>query len=304
MTDDFNRPKNIADVGVTFEERLAQLGKLSKQSRDREQLPATQGNRVSNYQQNTNVSAPGGYPSRTAKSRNEQALEEYKKQGQSKQILKVWAMLLQAFDSKMKHFFGEEPDVHFMKFAASLTAESYKRLEDNLLERLDEDREWPPSLVRLRQLANSPTKETMYKARQNLFHNPIPISELDRVELFIKRYKMKEVKSFSDRYFESEFNRKYTQWFREVVLDDMDIRLNEERERVQTYLDNEPVTENDRHREEMIASGEAFNNKFGEQILKMIREKNSEPEELTHEEVERIEQRKLADKMRQDIGDA
>ena len=292
MSDNFNKPKDIASLGVSFEERLAQLGKLSKQ------------NRGSNAGVNTPATNHGqtsaGYPaqrqtseidsSRTINQNSKQALDAYKEKGKSKQILKVWFMLMQAFDSKMKVFFGDEPDVHFMKFAASLTPESYKRLEANLLERLDEDREWPPSLIRLRQLANSPTKEMMYKARQHLFHHPVPIDELDRVELFIKRYKMREVRSFSERNFEAEFNRKYTQWFREVILEDMDKKLEEERARISAFIDVESTNEHDKEIDQMIAQGKAFQNPLGERIAQMLREKKSQTPEISDVTAEEIAQ--------------
>lgn len=281
MSDNFNKPKDIASLGVSFEERLAQLGKLSKQTRGSSSganFPA-QGQASSVHpaqRQNNDLDS-----SRLINQQSKQALDAYKEKGKSKQILKVWFMLMQAFDSKMKVFFGDEPDVHFMKFAASLTPESYKRLEANLLERLDEDREWPPSLIRLRQLANSPTKEMMYKARQHLFHHPVPIDELDRVELFIKRYKMREVRSFSERNFEAEFNRKYTQWFREVILEDMDKKLEEERARISAYIDVESTNEHDKEIDQVIAQGKAFENPLGERIQQMLREKKNRAPEIT-----------------------
>ncbi|RJX75150.1 hypothetical protein DZ860_00225 [Vibrio sinensis] len=306
MTDNFNKPKNMTDLGVSFEERLEQLGKLSKQSRETNLSSSHRSQMATNH--NRGVGQSFNSDSRGMSSRSKQALEEYKERGQSNQILKVWFMLMQAFDSKMKHFFGEEPDVHFMKFAVALTPESYKRLEANLLERLDEDREWPPSLIRLRQLANSPTKEVMYIARQNLFHNPVPSSELGRVELFIRKYKMRELKNFSERNFESEFNRKYTQWFREVLLDDMDIKFDEQQSEMKRFLDVEYATEHDKQREANIAQGKAFDNKFGQKILEAMREKKSQVEEVGPEEVQNIEQlrkeqQRLAARIRKDIGE-
>ncbi|KGY10875.1 hypothetical protein NM22_18440 [Vibrio tubiashii] len=294
-------------MGVSFEERLAQLGKLSKQSREGNVVPSATNSGLVNSNAhserglaaNKNVeSAPMINP------KSQKALDHYKEKGQSKQILKVWFMLMQAFDSKMKMFFGDEPDVHFMKFAVSLTPESYKRLEANLLERLDEDREWPPSLIRLRQLANSPTKETMYNARQRLIHHPVPVVELDRVEKFIKKYKMTEVKSFSERNFEAEFNRKYTQWFREVLLEDMDLRLEEKRKEISHYLEQELPTEHDIRREEMISNGKAFDNKFGQRIKEMCQAKNVQAEEVPESEARVIEQERLAEQIRKKTSDA
>ncbi|MEZ8825636.1 hypothetical protein AB6E04_14855 [Vibrio amylolyticus] len=295
MTDKHNRPKNIPDLGVSFEERLAQLGKLSKQSRSDGSGMTVASNRypTQNQHRQSGLQNTPHESHRMSNSRDQKALDEYKEKGQSKQILKVWFMLMQAFDSKMKQFFGDEPDIHFMKFAATLTPESYKRLEANLLERLDEDREWPPSLIRLRQLANSPTKESMYKARQRLFHFPVPNAELDRVEAFIKKYKMREVRSFSERNFESEFNRKYTQWFREVILDDMDIYLEEQSQKISTSLNEDNPTENDKRRDDLIAKGQAFDHTLGQRIQKMLQEKSAavEIEDIGEEEATSLSKR-------------
>ncbi len=297
MSDRYSKPKNISDMGVSFEERLEQIGKISKQARESGiNLAVTHKSSANIKAQNERSLASQKNVESTpmANPRSQKALDHYKEKGQSKQILKVWFMLMQAFDSKMKMFFGDEPDVHFMKFAVSLNPESYKRLEANLLERLDEDREWPPSLIRLRQLANSPTKETMYKARQRLIHHPVPLNELDRVETFIKKYKMTEVKNFSERNFEAEFNRKYTQWFREVLLDDMDLRLEAQRKEISGYIEKEMPTEHDIRRDEIIAHGKAFDNKFGQKIKQLCQEKSAQPEEISELEGKSIEQERLA----------
>lgn len=315
MSDDQNKPKNISELGMSFEDLLAQNGKLSKQVRkSNSSAPSTKQlqvdntyNSSSNSGQKNRITDKLNYSSshRLTNPNSQRVLDEYREKGKSKQILKTWFMLMQAFDSKMKHWFGEEPDVHFMKFAAALTPESFKRLEANLLERLDEDKEWPPSLVRLRQLANSPTKETMYLARQHLFHRPVPKDDLDRVELFIKKYKMHEVRTFSEKNFEAEFNRKYTQWFREVLLDDMDQRFDQQQNDTVHYIEDSisVPTEHDKHRDELIASGKAFNNKFGQKILKAISEKSGHTEEISMEESVRIEQRLMAERIRKKTGD-
>jgi hypothetical protein len=118
----------------------------------------------------------------------------------------------------------------------------------------------------LEQLADSPTKETMYEAQQKLYHMPVPLSQLNRVELYIKKYKMQEVRHFSERHFEAEFNRKYTQWFREVVIHDMDVKISEKQAEIQSFMDTQHTTDNDRRRDEDISSGMTFNNKFGQKI--------------------------------------
>ncbi len=292
MSNEYNKPKGIAEVGESFEELLLRKSKMAKSTA----VSNAYGQNKSSMPAQQQTQASKGFLSAKA----EQNLQQYQTKEQKAQILRVWSMLMQAFGSKFTYFFGDEPDRSFMAFAASLTADGYKRLEANLYERLDEDKEWPPSLVRLSQLADSPTKETMYEARQRLFHNPVPVEQLNRVERYIKRYKMTEVRNFSDKYFESEFNRRYTQWFREVVLADMDIKIAEKQDSISDSIDSLTPTEHDKRREAEIAEGRAFDNKYGERIKKMLQDKVPEFEEISEEDALTLEQQKLADRIRKD----
>jgi len=133
-----------------------------------------------------------------------------------------------------------------------------------------------------------------------LFDNPVPVEQLNRVERYIKRYKMTEVRNFSDKYFESEFNRRYTQWFREVVLADMDIKIAEKQDSISDSIDSLTPTEHDKRREAEIAEGRAFDNKYGERIKKMLQDKVPEFEEISEEDALTLEQQKLADRIRKD----
>ncbi|WP_415668889.1 hypothetical protein [Vibrio rarus] len=280
-------------IGTSFEEHLTNVGKQSKQSSvgkvresnatsygiRNQNSPAANRNRTTEFKYNPSNRRGLSNPNA------QRIFDEYHRRGQSEQILRIWSMLLQAFDSKMKHYFGEEPDKHFMRFATELTPDACVRLHDNLLERLDEDREWPPSLVRLRQLANSPTKEVMYQARQRLFHSPVPTAELDRVERFVKKHKMREVKSLSEKYFEKEFNRKYIQWFRDVIFDDMDIRLEEKQRETNQYVHASNESKHDQKVDKLISEGRAFDGPLGSRIQAMLSKSHVDVEELSDEEV-------------------
>lgn len=317
MADNFNKPKNMSQLEESFEEHITRLGKQSKQARGTNLSRSSSAPQANNTNSSSRQVSSQAHTKRQTKNFNTPtltqnvslspkaiaALDMYKDKGQHIQVLKVWSMLMQAFGSKFNYYFGDEPDVRFMEFAASLGQDSYKRLEANLLERLDEDKEWPPSLVRLRQLANSPTKETMYNARQRLFHHPVPINELNRVELYIKRFKMREVRHFSEKNFEAEFNRKYIQWFREVVLDDKDIEIEEKQREINDYLENQSPTDHDKLRDARIADRTAFNHKYGKKILEAIQHKKEHSEEISNEEAERIEQLRLAQKIQKSTGD-
>lgn len=276
MNKEFNKPKNVKDIGETFEEHLARKSKVAK--------------KISNTTHGVTKQRESGSENRGFLSPQvEQNLERYQDKQQKAQILQVWSMLMQAFGSKFTYFFGDEPDSRFMSFAASLSHDGYKRLEANLYERLDENQEWPPSLVRLSQLADSPTKEMMYQARQKLFHNPVPSCELNRVELYIRRYKMSEVRNFSDRFFEAEFNRRYTQWFREVMLDDLDTQVEARQKTLSDNINTFTSTEHDRRREEKVTNGEAFDHPLGERIKDLIDSKSNSWEALSSEQEELVQ---------------
>lgn len=296
MSNEHNKPKSMGDLGDSFEEHLKRQGRVAKKATA--VAPARQESRygsqgVAPHTRHQGVRTASGFSVQA-----EERMKRYESKEQTGQIFRVWAMLIQAFGSKLTHFFGDEPDSTFMSFAASLTPEGYKRLEANLYERLDEDKEWPPSIVRLSQLADSPTKEAMYNARQRLFHNPVPTNELDRVERYVKRYKMSEVRNFSDKYFEAEFNRRYTQWFREVVLHNMDQVLAEREQSISSSIEGLNPTEHDKRIDLEVEQGKAFNNKYGERILQMIKGNDAEFEALSDEDAVAIEQRKLAEAIR------
>ncbi|GAD80830.1 hypothetical protein VEZ01S_44_00330 [Vibrio ezurae NBRC 102218] len=285
MNNERDKIKKISDViGSSFEEHLARAGKQSKQSslgKVRESNAPSY--RRQNAGQNRALETRHNVSNRRGLTNpnSQKVLDEYHRLGKSEQILRVWAMLMQAFDSKMKHYFGEEPDSHFMHFAADLTPDSFARLQANLLERLDEDREWPPSLIRLKQLANSPTKEVMYQARQHLFHAPVPINKLDRVELFVKKHKMREVRSLPEKNFEREFNRKYIQWFRDVIFHDMDITLEERQQEISRHVQASTETHHDQAVNKIISQGQAFENPMGARIKSIIGNKHIQVDEIT-----------------------
>ncbi len=297
MSNEYNKPKSMGDLGDSFEEHLKRQGRVAKKATAI--APTSHAPRYGSQAVTTHTRAQAPRTASGFSVQAEERMQRFENKEQTGQIFRVWAMLMQAFGSKLTHFFGDEPDSTFMAFAASLTPEGYKRLEANLYERLDEDKEWPPSIVRLSQLADSPTKEAMYNARQRLFHNPVPTNELDRVERYVKRYKMSEVRNFSDKYFETDFNRRYTQWFREVVLHNMDQILAEREQSISNSIDGLTPTDHDKRIDEEVEQGKAFNNKYGERIRQLIKGEPAEFEELTEEDSIAIEQRKLAESIRQ-----
>lgn len=282
MNNKDKKPKNIGDMGTSFQDYLSKVGKTAGNPKPRQNQPTKHA--ASNperhpqlrYRQQHSVSQKNELKPVMEGDWSQQAAEDfsqYTKQ-QSKQIVYTWGMLMQAFGSKFSIHFGDEPDKLFMDFAVGLTNDGFERLKANLYERLDENQEWPPSFTRLTQLADSPTKEMMYQARKKLFHHPEKSPDkLTRVERYIKKYKMNEVKMLSDKYFEQQFNRRFTIWFREVMFDDMDLLAEEEAKK---FAESKLVpTEHDKRREAEVQTGEAFSNPIGERIKKIIEEKKN-----------------------------
>jgi hypothetical protein len=139
-----NKPKNVTQMQESFEEHLARMAKSAEAHSHR----TNSSNMVKSPQ------AP--YKPKIANEMDHslsttarQRLSAFQSREQKVQIFKVWGMLMQAFGSKFTYFFWDELDSSFMAFAGNLSSEACKRLETNLYERLDEDKEWPPSLVRL-----------------------------------------------------------------------------------------------------------------------------------------------------------
>ncbi|RTZ15801.1 hypothetical protein EJ063_12060 [Vibrio aquaticus] len=282
MSNKDSKPKNVGDMGMSFEDHLKWVGKNAGAPTARQKQPTQKAPnhpaRRPQLQQEHQYSVPqakefhpvmeGDWSPQAAED-----FSQYTKQ-QSKQILYTWVMLMQAFGSKFTVHFGDEPDKLFMDFAVGLTNDGFERLKANLYERLDENQEWPPSFTRLTQLADSPTKEMMYQARKKLFHHPEKDpNKLTRVERYIKKYKMNEVRMLSEQYFEQQFNRRFTIWFREVMFDDMDLFEEEEAKKL---AESELVpTKHDKRREEEVQNGKAFSTPIGERIKKIIEEKKS-----------------------------
>ncbi|WP_243975106.1 hypothetical protein [Vibrio natriegens] len=280
MSNRDNKPKNVGDM--SFEDYLSGVGKTVGTPKPRQNKPTQQAAshpaRRTQLQQGQQRSVPQTKEIKPVMEGDwsQQAAEDfaqYTKQ-QSKQIVYTWGMLMQAFGSKFTVHFGDEPDKLFMDFAVGLTSDGFERLKANLYERLDENQEWPPSFTRLTQLADSPTKEMMYQARKKLFHHPEKDpNKLTRVERYIKKYKMHEVKMLSEQYFEQQFNRRFTLWFREVMFDDMDLVL--EKEAKKFAESNLVPTKHDKRREKEVQSGKAFSNPIGERIKKIMEEKKN-----------------------------
>ncbi|MEZ9466844.1 hypothetical protein [Vibrio breoganii] len=287
-----NKPKNVGDMSASFEDYLSAMGKIGGSPKPRKNQPTQQvaSNLVRRpqFQQAQQHSVPQakGFKSVMEGDWSQQAAEDFANytRQQSKQIIYTWGMLMQAFGSKFAVHFGDEPDKLFMKFAVGLTNDAFERLKANLYERLDENQEWPPSFTRLTQLADSPTKEMMYQARKKLFHHPErDFNKLTRVERYIKKYKMNEVRMLSDKYFEQQFNRRFTVWFREVMFDDMDLV---EAEEAKKLAGSELVpTKHDKRREKEVQSGKAFSSPIGERIKKIMEDKKSHVmiEDITEE---------------------
>ncbi|WP_407330745.1 hypothetical protein [Enterovibrio sp. 27052020O] len=145
---------------------------------------------------------------------------------EQKKILKFWYDMTACFGrGRIRQEFGDEPDNHLMRFAASLTADSYTRLKDNLEERLRKGQEWPPSIAVFESLTRTPTDKEILEARTNILTIGQPSS---RVEKYIKSRKSAKLRTLSERNIAYEFRTLYIEAFEEVMLFDRDKLLDEQ----------------------------------------------------------------------------
>lgn len=183
---------------------------------------------------------------------------------EQKKILKFWyEMTLNFGQGKVRQEFGDEPDRHLMIFAASLDESGYRRLTDNLEERLKKGREWPPSFAVFKALKDTPTDREILEARTNILTLKKPLS---RVETYISQRKSAKLKSLSERYMAEDFRTLYLEAFEEVILYNQDQTLNERENVVQNAMDNIKKTPTDQRIDELVASKYKLPGKLGEMV--------------------------------------
>lgn len=216
----------------------------------------------------------------------------------------VWRDLLDLFGKgKLRQEFGDEPGSRFMLFAISLTQDSYTRLIDNLTERLNEDKDWPPSLERFKQLKDLPSELEVQDARRRLLIERIKIEDCNRVEAYIKKHKKIHIQSLSERNLEAEFKRLYHNSFREV-LHDIDVVKDKEKEAVSQFVNQVHQTQNDIERDAYQLTEEKLNGmgKVGQRLKRILNHENI-MEDISPEEIKKTEQEELANQIIQAVRD-
>ncbi|TFH92167.1 hypothetical protein [Vibrio ouci] len=210
-------------------------------------------------------------------------------------IGKVWRDLLDLFGKgKLRQEFGDEPGSRFMLFATSLNSESYLRLIKNLTERLNDDKDWPPSLEKFNQLKDLPSEIEVQDARRRLLVEDIKLADCNRVEAYIKKHKKTHLRALSERNLEIEFKRLYNNSFREVLYD-IDIAKDKQKEEVAKIVTQEARTAYDEKRDSYKLSTDNLNTMgpVGARLTRILTSINMlEPE--TSEELTRKEQAQLA----------
>ncbi len=218
-------------------------------------------------------------------------------------IGKVWRDLLDLFGKgKLRQEFGDEPSSRFMLFATSLTQDSYTRLIDNLTERLNEDKDWPPSLERFKQLKDLPSELEVQNARRRLLVESIKLEDCNRVEAYIKKHKKSHLRALSEKNLEAEFRRLYHSSFREVIYN-IDIAKDKQKEEVAQIVSLEHKTQHDINRDNFQLTDDKLDSmgKVGAR-LKRILKRNADIEEVADEGKVALEQQALAAKIIQSSG--
>ena len=192
-----------------------------------------------------------------------------------KKIMQFWYDMNMNFgQSKVRQEFGDEPGERLMQFAASLDRNSYRRLKDNLDERLKKGQEWPPSFAVFKALKDTPTDREILEARTNILTLKKPLS---RVEIYISKRKSAKLRTLSEKYIAEEFRTLYLEAFEEVEIYDRDIKLDERESAISEVTSNIPKSDMDKDIDERVAHGYKLPGKLGETFdrIQSLRSSNS-----------------------------
>lgn len=192
-----------------------------------------------------------------------------------KKIMQFWYDMNMNFgQSKVRQEFGDEPGERLMQFAASLDRNSYRRLKDNLDERLKKGQEWPPSFAVFKALKDTPTDREILEARTNILTLKKPVS---RVENYISKRKSAKLRTLSEKHIAAEFRTLYLEAFEEVEIYDRDIKLDERESAISEVTNNIPKSETDKDIDDRIAHGYKLPGKLGETFdrIQSLRSSNS-----------------------------
>ncbi|MGF1738589.1 hypothetical protein [Photobacterium satsumensis] len=201
-------------------------------------------------------------------------LDKYNGTSQKK-IMQFWYDMNMNFgQSKVRQEFGDEPGERLMQFAASLDRNSYRRLKDNLDERLKKGQEWPPSFAVFKALKDTPTDREILEARTNILTLKKPVS---RVEIYISKRKSAKLRTLSEKYIAEEFRTLYLEAFEEVEIYDRDIKLDERESAISEVTNNIPKSEMDKGIDDRVAHGYKLPGKLGETFdrIQSLRSSNS-----------------------------
>lgn len=186
---------------------------------------------------------------------------------EQKKILKFWYDITTCFgQGRVRQEFGDEPDRKLMSFAASLDMHSYKRLVDNIAERLAKGQEWPPSISVFETLTRTPTDKEILEARTNILTLKKPLS---RVEQYISKRKSAKLRTLSEKYMVHEFKTLYLEAFEDVIIYDRDTYLDEKENEISHITNHIVKTEIDIKIDNMIKNKEMEKSTLGKRLDKL-----------------------------------
>lgn len=257
--------KNKQNEGADFGQHLENVGKLVKSAK-----PNYLANKPQQRIENTQSGAQQEKKAFTQKTKD--FLRQHSLNDQKK-VFQLWKLLTGLYGSRLGGCLGDEPDAHISRLAMSMSEMGFERLRANLLERIDNGKEWPVSHVQLELLANSPTFEETRQAANDIFFKPKANSELGRVEHYVKKTKIHIIKRMNDMSFDRVFREHYITWWRDVMIHNKDFEHEREVKTTEIALASLDSSTRDKQVDSEIKSGKAFNNKFGSRIAAMLAEK-------------------------------
>lgn len=194
---------------------------------------------------------------------------------ETKKVLFFWQMLLRSYGAKMRTTYGNEPDQEFVNIAVSLNRNQMERIADNIHDLLVEGKAFPPAYEELRMLSQRPTRFEINMAMQDLYFYPKPFTKLNRVDKYIKEYHYSKIKAFKLDKFEMLFEKVYINLWREVMIHNVDLRVKSQKDAVAESIAKTKENWSDLKVKDDLEQGRAFNNPFGQKILKIMADKKN-----------------------------
>lgn len=197
-------------------------------------------------------------------------------QSKTKKVLVFWQMMLKTYETGMRETYGIEPDQHFVDLAVSLTKRDMKRIADNVQDLLVNNRTFAPAHEALKMLAQRPTRFEINIALRDLYEQPKPSKQLNRVNKYIKEFYYAKIRALKTDGCNDAFEKLYVNIWRDVMIYNSDLRIKSQQDAVKKSIENVKDNWSDKKVTQDLENGRAFDNPFGKRIMDIMAYKKNQ----------------------------